>query len=85
MTGETVLEAIMFDTKLTDSAERTQNLPGRIRPFRELAVHMMYRCQAFTVTLSSLGQILFALGCLLVVSLARNLNQAIRGQIISLR
>jgi len=73
----------MFGSKLTDRVGRAQYLPGRNRPFGSFVVNAMYRCHAITVTLSSSGPALFALGCLMIVSLARYLNQTIRSQVIS--
>lgn len=51
--------------------------------FGESHVGILFRFYALTVMVNSLGQILFTVGCFLVVSLARSLNKALRHHIIS--
>ena len=73
-----LLEDAMLNSKLANLGSSRQSLS-----FGDLFVSIVCRCHALTVMVNSLGQIVFTVGCFLVVFLARNLNQAIREHIIT--
>ncbi len=73
----------MLDSISANPAVEMNSPPRRSQLFIDLAFAVMRRCQAFTLTLNSAGQILFAAGCLLAVFLVRTLSQAFRNNVIS--
>ena len=55
---------------------------GNLR-FENLTVNILRRFHGLMPMMNSLGQTLFAVGCLLVVFLARHVNQIFRNRILS--